>query len=79
MNTGSDGNLFVCGFMQGDLSKEHELHVRFGNVRVRPNAEWFYPSPELIEFINDNSESKGLYVDTLDGKVMVYKTMKLVT
>ncbi len=77
LNSGSDANLFICGFMQGDMSKEKELHKQFGHVRLRHNAEWFQPTQELLDYINEHSEMQNTYVDTLGVKVMVYKTMSL--
>lgn len=79
LNAGSDSKLYVLGYMQGDMEKEKELHQKFGQYRIRQNAEWFSPSDDLIDYINDNSEMPNSFVSDMGGKLIVYKTMKIVT
>lgn len=49
--TGSPDKLIVLGFLVGD--KEKELHNRF--KMFWSHGEWFYPEPELLEFIRQNT------------------------
>lgn len=63
LNTGSDQRLFCIGYMQGDKQKERELHIKFANSRIRPNAEWFYPSQSLVDFINLYNEKPNSYIE----------------
>lgn len=75
LNTGSDTNLYLLGYMQGNKEIEKQLHLKFGGLRIRYNAEWFKPSDDLIDYINDNSEKPNTFVSNMGGRIMVYKTM----
>ena len=77
LNTGSDEQLIMLGYMKGSLKLENELHKLFGRDRIRLNGEWFYPSDNLIDFINQNNEMKNCYVMIVDDKVQVFKSMKI--
>ena len=68
----------MLGYMKGNLKLENELHKLFGKDRIRPNAEWFYPSDNLIDFINQNNEVENCYVMIVNGIIGVYKSMKIV-
>lgn len=47
-------DLKLLGVIQdADYSQERQLHRRFKNIRLE--GEWFSPTPELIEFIKNNS------------------------
>ena len=63
LNTGSDSKLYCIGYMQGNMEKEKELHQKFSNERIRQNGEWFYPSDNLIAFINSNNEKQNCYIE----------------
>ena len=52
LSTGIPYKLTVLKTIEGDLRKEAELHTKFKEDRVNPNREWFYPSNELLEFID---------------------------
>lgn len=78
LNTGSDEQLIMLGYMKGNLKLENELHKLFGKDRIRPNGEWFYPSDNLIDFINQNNEVDNCYVMIVNGIIRVYKSMKIV-
>ena len=78
LNTGSDEQLIMLGYMKGNLKLENELHKLFGKDRIRPNGEWFYPSDNLIDFINQNNEMENCYVMIVNGIIGVYKSMKIV-
>lgn len=48
----SDLPLSVLGIVDGHRHTEHLLHGRFSQDKVY--GEWFAPSPELIEYIQEN-------------------------
>ena len=79
LNTGSDTQLYMLGYIQGSIELEKSLHKKFGQDRIRQNAEWFYPSQELIDFINKNNEIKNIYIELIDGLVWVFNSMSKVT
>ena len=78
LNTGSDEQLIMLGYMKGNIKLENDLHKLFAKDRIRPNAEWFFPSNGLIDFINQNNEVKNCYVMIVNGTIGVYKSMKIV-
>lgn len=45
----SPHELVILGAHEGDREVEQALHRRFAKTNVR--AEWFHPSPELVEYI----------------------------
>lgn len=51
LQTGSDGELTLAGWMDGTVNNERALHIKFAPYRIRRNGEWFRPAPELLEFI----------------------------
>lgn len=75
LNTGSDTQLYMLGYIHGSTELEKSLHKKFGQDRIRQNAEWFYPSQELIDFINENNEIKDNYIEFVDNKCWVFKRM----
>lgn len=75
LNTGSDSRLYLLGYVQGDKNVEKKLHQLFGEFRIRNNAEWFMPSDDLIDYINNNSEKPNTFISNMGGRIMVYKTM----
>lgn len=42
----------MLGYMKGNIKLENDLHKLFAKDRIRSNAEWFFPSNGLIDFIN---------------------------
>lgn len=44
------GPVHLLGSMVGDRADEKRLHERFAEWRL-DGTEWFYPAPELLEFI----------------------------
>ena len=70
LNTGSVQNISLLGWIYGDKAKEKELHIRFAQSRVRYNGEWFEPTENLLDFINENNLEPNSYVDFVDGKLM---------
>lgn len=78
LNAGSDKQLYLLGYQFGSMDDEKELHARFQKFRIRDNAEWFKPSDELVDFINDNNELKNVFIVWDGCSVMMYKSMKMV-
>lgn len=75
LNTGSDYRLYSLGYIDGGLEKEKELHKLFSKERIRINAEWFFPSKNLIDYINNNNKKDNIYVllDEETNQVMSFK------
>lgn len=61
LSTGSANKLVILGWFNGGFAYEKELHKRFD--KVRSNGEWFYPTPELIDFLNTHIEDKFIIVE----------------
>ena len=72
LNTGSDKNLYLLGYFEGDLELEKWIHNNF--VKVRFNSEWMIASQELLEYLN--SVMKDSFVDWLDGNLVRYMKIK---
>lgn len=70
LNTGSVQNISLLGWIYGDKAKEKELHIKFAQSRIRYNGEWFEPTENLLDFINENNLEPNSYVDFVDGKLM---------
>ena len=78
LNTGSIKKIYLLGWIEGDKKVERELHKRFSNSRVRMNGEWFAPTPDLIQFINDNNLEPNCTVDVIDNQVMRLLSLKII-
>lgn len=76
LNTGSDSKLFLLGYMQGNEQFEKELHSKFSKDRIRFNAEWFRPSEELTEYINNNNEKSNSFT-YVDEKGQIISCLKI--
>ena len=63
LNTGSDKKLICLGYISGDQEKEKELHKKFSKSRIRQNGEWFYPTDDLINYINEYNEKPNCYIE----------------
>lgn len=76
LNTGNENDLYILGYINGTLDDEKHLHWKFGNHRIRQNGEWFYPSQEIIDYINNHNLMPHTYVekDSITTQIMVYKT-----
>lgn len=61
LSTGSAKRLVILGWFDGGFTKEAELHKRFN--KVRDNGEWFHPTPELIDFLNEQIEDKFIVLE----------------
>ena len=62
LNTGSDKQLFLLGYMSATQSKEKELHSQFEYLKIRSNGEWFQVDDKLLDYINEVNEIKNTYV-----------------
>lgn len=51
LQTGHSGPLALMGWIQGDVSRERELHARFRADRIREDGEWFRPSEALLAYV----------------------------
>lgn len=51
LQTGNPSVLRILATMPGGPVVETSMHALFAKERVRPNGEWFHPSPELLGFI----------------------------
>lgn len=49
LQNSSPYDLRLLGVLEGDQKREKELHLQFGELRLK--NEWFEPAPELLEFI----------------------------
>ena len=78
LNTGSVKKIYLLGWIEGNKEKEKELHRRFSNSRVRVSGEWFAPTPELIQFINDNNLQSNCTVEVIDNQVMRLLSLKII-
>lgn len=70
LQTGNDENLILLGYLHGKLEEEKLLHKQFAKYRIRQNGEWFFPSDELIEYININNEKPHTYIDWVDDRLL---------
>lgn len=73
LNTGSDMQLYLLGYINGDQKKEKELHSLFSNIKIRNNGEWFFATDKLIDYINEINEKTNTYViknELYNNKVM---------
>lgn len=70
LSTGSSRKIMELGWILGDVLKEKELHSKFYKDRIRYSGEWFRPSEELINYINEVNEKPNTGVDFVDGILM---------
>ena len=52
LKTGNPKDIYCLCNYKGTILQEKELHKTFIKDRVRDNGEWFYPSSEIIDYIN---------------------------
>lgn len=72
LNTGSPLQLYILGWIEGDLQTEKELHMKFSHLRLKQNGEWFKANSDLIDYINQVNEKPNTYVDFSDEKLMTF-------
>lgn len=77
LNTGSDQQLFLLGYINGTKETEANLHRFFIKYKLRQNGEWFEPSSELLDYINTNNLIPNIFVEKnelWDNRVMAFST-----
>lgn len=70
LQTSSPNRLFLLGYIEGDKTIEKKLHKKFYNSIVRINGEWFSPTQDLLDYINDNNLDDNIYADIIEGQVV---------
>lgn len=75
LSTGTPKKLYSLGYFSGEMSDETMVHKKFCDARLRSDGEWFEPTQELIDYINDVSE-QNTYVELENGKLMAYKMIR---
>lgn len=74
LQTSCADKLYELGWMDGEIEEEKFLHKKFSNSRIRYNGEWFKPTDDLIDYINENNCKKNVcvYYDIENDIVMSY-------
>lgn len=54
LQTGNAATLHILGFIPGGPYEESAMHDRFSHLRIR--GEWFQSSPELLDFVKEQSK-----------------------
>lgn len=76
LNTGSPEKIYLLAMISyGTKDLEKQLHKRF--QLYKKNLEWFNVSDEILNYINQENDSM-VEIGLLNGKLMVYKKMKIV-
>lgn len=70
LQTSSPNKLFILGYVEGDKNTEKQIHKMFYNSIVRINGEWFFPTQDILDYINENNLDDNIYVDIIDEKVV---------
>ena len=78
LQTGCVKKLFILGYITGTMQDEKMLHNMFGSSRLRYNGEWFKPTQNLLDYINNYNEVPNCYVDYIDGQVMSFFNISMV-
>ena len=82
LKTGNPKDIYCLCNYKGTILQEKELHKTFIKDRVRDNGEWFYPSSEIIDYINkiNKEQNKNSIIEYNEETetIWVYKTMKVV-
>ena len=71
LQTSNASELFLLGYIDGDKTVEKELHNQFSSSIVRQNGEWFFPTEDLMDYINKNNLNENIYVDIIDGTIEI--------
>lgn len=78
LQTSNPNRLFLLGYIEGDKDTEKMLHKKFFSSLSRMNGEWFSPSQDILDYINDNNLKENTYVDIIDGEVRgLFKLIKV--
>lgn len=76
LQTSCADRLYILGWIDGDMECEKKLHRTFANSRIRYNGEWFTPTEDLIDFINNNNKKENVYVCNENDVIMTYFSIK---
>ncbi len=80
LNTGSDKQLYILGYMKGTMADEENLHSKFQQYKIRNNGEWFEPSDDILDYINVVNIVPNCYVrknEAWNNKVMAMTSVSL--
>lgn len=66
-NLEKDSTLKIVGLLKGGSVTEADLHIKFKQFKVIGRREWFMPSPEIIDFIKNNTFSINEIVHPATG------------
>lgn len=80
LNTGSDKQLYILGYMKGTMADEENLHFKFQQYKIRNNGEWFEPSDDILDYINVVNLIPNCYVrknEAWNNKVMAMTSVSL--
>lgn len=78
LQTSCPEQLYILGWIDGDLETESFLHKKFSKSRIRYNGEWFRPAEDLISYINEHNRQEHIHVIYEDGKVMPCFSISLI-
>src|SRR5438046_422207 len=63
---GNPEKLKLVGWLYGDRTKEHSLHWRFAEYKIK--GEWFSPEPSLLDFIAIKTKSPKILPGGKQGR-----------
>lgn len=78
LQTSCASKLYILGWIDGDLDTEKMLHKIFAQSRIRYNGEWFNPTEDLINYINENNCKENVSVFYDGNIVLPYLSIKQV-
>lgn len=70
LQTSNPNKLFLLGYIEGDKEIEKKLHKKFYSSIIRQNGEWFSPTQDLLDYINENNLNENVFVDIIDNQVV---------
>lgn len=77
LNTGSDRQLYLLGYMKGTMADEKNLHLIFEIYKIRDNGEWFEASEDILNYINQVNLIPNCFVgknEAWDNRIMVMQS-----
>ena len=80
LNTGSDKQLYILGYIKGTMADEEAIHPKFAQYKLRTNGEWFQASDDILDYINMVNLIPNCYVrknEAWDNKVMAMASVPL--
>lgn len=61
LQTSSSETLTILGLMDGDIKEGKDIHAKFYDCKIK--GEWFKPSKDLIEFIENNTQKSKIEIE----------------